>query len=186
MIEEKKCLECEKILVSENVVETEQGAFCKPCYEAVLKTVKEQTESQNKDINYLISAVGGILGAGLGILIWWAVTFYSGYAVGIVAIVIGVTVAKGITLLNGNKRSRNLQIMAVAITLISFFYADYLVKRSFILKENAAEYINILTLFPNPEIFYTLLIDTFDVVNIVFLGIAVWQAWAMTKPFEFE
>jgi hypothetical protein len=185
MSDEQKCLECEQDLILENCVKTEHGSFCKPCYDRVLGIAKEMAGQQNMDINYLLSAVGGILGSGLGILIWWAVTFYSGYAVGIVAIVIGITVAKGITLLNGNKRSGSIQIMAVCLTILSFFYADYLVTRSFILKANA-EAIDVLTLIPNPEIFYNLFMDTFDAFNLVFLGIAVWQTWSMTKPFKFE
>lgn len=186
MVEEQKCLECEKFFISKDMVQTEDGAFCMPCYDAILKTVKELAQFQNTDINYLFSAVGGILGAGLGMFIWWAVTFYSGYAVGIVAIVIGVTTARGITLFNGNKRSQQIQMMAVVMTILSYFYASYLVTRSFVLKQNSAQYIDILTLVPTPEVFFGILKNTFNVFNLVFLGIAVWQAWTMTKPFKFE
>ncbi len=40
------------------------------------------------------------------------------------------------------------------------------------MKQEAAEYINILTLFPIPEIFFSLLIDTFDITIIIVLGIS--------------
>ncbi|WP_136806176.1 hypothetical protein [Desulfosediminicola flagellatus] len=185
MAEEQQCLECGK-LFTENLVETEHGAFCRPCYDALLTTVKEQVAVQNSEINYPLSLAGGLLGAALGVLIWWAITFYSGYSVGIVAIVIGITVAKGITVFNGNRRSQSIQLMAVAITVIAFFYADYLVVRSYILSGNEAEYINILTYLPDPKIFLNVLKETFEAFNLVFLGIAIWQAWTMTRPYKFE
>lgn len=185
MAEEQQCLECGKT-VSENCVKTDQGVFCRPCYDTLLKIVQEQAARQSADIDYLSSTAGGIAGAAIGILIWWAITFYSGYYVGIVAIVIGITVAKGITLFNGNKRSPAIQIMAVAITVIAFFYADYLVTRSYILSGNGAGYVDILTYLPNPEVFINVLKETFEIFNLVFLGIAVWQAWTMTRPYKFE
>lgn len=185
MTEEQQCLECEKYF-TENIVETDDGAFCRPCYDELLTIIKEQVATQNSEINYPVSAVGGILGAAVGALIWWAITYYSGFSVGIVAIVIGITVAKGITIFNGNNRSQGIQIMAVAITVVTFFYANYLVVRSFVLAQNEAKFIHALTYFPDPAVFYDVLKQTFEPFNFVFLGIAVWQAWTMTRPYKFE
>jgi hypothetical protein len=184
MSEERKCLECNIVLDDEVGVETDQGAFCEACYGVLLETVKEFAATQNKNINYPLSVFGGVAGGVIGACIWWAVTFYSGYAVGIVAIVIGIAVAKGITLCNGGKKSLSLQIIASIVTVISFFYAKYLVTRSFILAEGPSEYLDVFTLLPQPHVFYNLVMETSDILTIVFLGIAVWQAWIMTKPYK--
>lgn len=182
---EGRCRECEKSLVPGEYIETEQGAFCRSCYEKILNHIKAALAEQSRNINYPVSVLGAVLGGAAGAAVWWAVTFFTGYAVGLVAIVIGITVAKGMTFLNGGKRSRSLQILAVVTTLVSYFYAEYLVARSFIIKERAA-YAEFLSLIPDPEIFFGLLKETFDVMSLVFLAIAVWQAWAMTQPVKID
>lgn len=182
MNEEKGCLECGVSLAEGEGVETEQGFFCNHCYDSLVETVKLLAENQTKGINYPLSLLGGLVGAAVGGVVWWAVTLYSGYNLGIVAIIIGVAAAKGITFCNGGKRSLALQILAVVLTAISFFYAIYLVTRSFILMESPQEYVEVFTLLPHPQVFLTLIMETSDIMTFVFLGIALWTAWSMMKP----
>ncbi|MFH2059957.1 MAG: hypothetical protein ABIJ59_13765 [Pseudomonadota bacterium] len=66
MVEKQKCLEYSTFFINEDMVQTQDGEFCAPCYDAILKkTVKKPAQFQNTDINYLFSAAGGLLGAGL-------------------------------------------------------------------------------------------------------------------------
>ena len=131
--EEIRCAECSTILVEgQDQQATEDGVFCRPCFNNLTAQLHQAVEGQGRDINYPVAALGGLLGGGVGVLAWWGFTVMTNTSFGLVAVVIGYTVGKGIVLLSGGKRAQNLQILSVAISLVSFAYASYLVNRSFI------------------------------------------------------
>ncbi len=180
-IETINCLECEKKLEPEQMVTTDDGTFCKECYAKLIEQVTEVIKLQNQNINYPLAIAGALAGGAVGILVQWSFTYFTQIAFGLIAIVIGITVAKGIAITTGNKRSIELQILAIIVTIISFFYAEYLVTRSFLIKENA-EFINTFAILPDIAFMINVNIQTFDVMSLIFLAIAVWQAWKITAP----
>jgi len=96
-----------------------------------------------------------------------------------VALVIGITVGKGIVMLTGGKRSVNLQVLSVAISTVSFVYANYLVTRSFILE---AEPGWALPWIPDPALMFNVIQAGFSFMDIVFLAIVIYQAWKIPAP----
>jgi hypothetical protein len=181
---EMHCAECNRLLTEEDDHEmTEGGVFCRSCFDNLKTQIKQALDEQSKNINYPMAFVGGLGGGILGVLVWWGFTVVTEIAFGLVAVVIGFTVAKGALLLSGGKRSQGLQIMSALIAFGSFFYACYLVNRTFIqdyLAEQGEQ--AILPLLPNLELFVEVLKPGFGVMDIVFLAIVVWQAWKLSAP----
>ncbi|MDA8403800.1 MAG: hypothetical protein M0Z56_06350 [Desulfobacteraceae bacterium] len=184
--ETKCCLECGKTVGPDEGTTTKSGVFCNVCYGSLLDQVETLVKAGSEDINYPMAVAGALAGGILGVLAWWGFTVLTQYAIGLVAIVIGIAVGKGITLATGGKRSKGLQGIAVSVTVLSYFYADYLVSRSFLIKQEplfAAK----LSLLPAPALIFNIcrLNLTSDALGLVFLGIAMWQAYRMTQPVKF-
>src|SRR6185295_16756193 len=149
----------------------------RPCFDSLTSQVREAVVSQGQDVNYGLAAVGGILGAAVGVLVWWGVTVTTEYSLGIVALVIGFGVGKGVTMFSGNKRSRGLQILSVGISLLAFCYASYLVTRSFVIKTFRDEGQEILVpLIPDPALFLRVIRGGFGGMDILFLAIVLYEA----------
>ena len=100
---------------------------------------------------------------------------------------IGIAVGKGVTLLSGHKRHLNLQIMAVAISVLSFVYASFLVNRSFIQEAFKAEGTPLeIPLLPSTEMFVEVVKAGFSPIDLLFLGIVIYQAWKIPAPLEIQ
>jgi len=183
---ETRCLECGTTLSEGQDREvTDNGSFCRPCFNNLTATLQQAVAEQGRDINYSMALVGGLAGAAAGVAVWWGFTVVTGIAFGLVAIVIGIAVGKGIVMLTG-KRHRNLQILSTAISALAFFYATYLVNRTFIIRAYAEEGQQVeLPLVPlDPELAYHVISAGFGIMDLVFLGIVVWQAWKIPEPVQ--
>ena len=178
------CRQCERILEPGADMEiTANGAFCRTCFDQLAAEVEYMVRQQGRGINYPAAVVGGLAGAAAGALVWWGFTVFAKIQFGLVAIVIGITVAKGILMATGGRRSRELQWVSAGIAGLAYFYADYLVKRTFILQQSA-EYARSLTLIPDPLVFLNIARMTFDLFTLIFLAITVYQAWKLVEPFK--
>ena len=182
--EEIRCAECgNRLAEGEPRQETEDAVFCRPCFERLTGELHQAVAAGGQDINYSMAVVGGLLGAALGVLVWWGFTVITNINFGLVAVVIGFAVGKGVTMLAGDKRHLNLQIISVSLSVTAFFYAGYLVNRTHILR-SLAEQGEELTLpwLPDPALFYHVISLGFSPFDLVFLGIVGYQAWKMPAP----
>jgi hypothetical protein len=69
--------------------------------------------------------------------------------------------------------------------VVGYLYASYLVSRTFINRFYAAEGQDlVLPLLPNPELLLAVIREGFGIMDLVFVGIAVYQAWMMPAPFK--
>jgi len=181
--EEVRCSECKTLLgEGQERVATEEGAvFCRPCFNNLTAQLHQVIEAQGSDINYSMAVVGGLAGGAVGVLAWWGFTVLTNVAFGLVAVVIGFTVGKGILMFSGGKRSVNLQVISVAISLVCFVYANYLVTRSFILDAYAEQGL-VLPWIPDAALLFNVLQAGFSIMDIVFVAIVVYQAWKIPAP----
>ena len=181
-IEILKCRQCEKTFEPDADMEmTPRGAFCRDCFNELAAEVECLVRRQSHGINYSSAVIGGLAGAAAGAAVWWGFTVVTKIQFGLVAIVIGVTVAKGILMATGGRRSRELQVISAVIAALAYFYADYLVTRTFILQQSP-EYARALTLLPDPAVFFNISKMTFDMFTLIFLAITVYQAWKLVEP----
>jgi len=184
--EEERCAQCETLLRegAEREV-TEGGVFCGTCYSALREQVRMAVQAQGEDIPYPMAAIGAVVGGILGAVVWWGFTVVTQIAFGLVAVVIGFAVGKGILLMTGNKRAQGLQILSVIVSGLSFFFASYLVNRTFIMRALAEDGEELLLpLLPSPELLVKVVGLNFDVMDLVFLAIVLYQAWKIPAPLQ--
>jgi hypothetical protein len=180
------CAECRAPFVAgQERVRTDDAQFCQPCFDRLSFELQQAVTAQGEDVNYAGATLGALLGAAVGVVAWWGFTVLTGIAFGLVAIVIGMAVSRGVILLSGGKRHRNLQVLSVVVSTAAFGYASYLVNRSFILKAMAEKGEPIvLPLVPPPELFYRVVSGGFGVMDLVFLAIVVYEAWRIPAPIQ--
>ncbi len=185
-VETMVCMQCERTLNENDDRETtDKGVLCRNCYDSLAAQVKELIDNQDQNINYANAVIGALLGGIVGAVIWWGFTVITKIEFGLVAVVIGFTVAKGILFLTDGKRSQNLQIIAVAVSTVSYFYANYLVSRTWIIKEYP-QMEESMGFLPDLSMFIEISRLSFGMFTVIFLAIVVWQAWQMVAPAKIE
>ena len=164
---------------------TEDAVFCRPCFDKLTAQVERAVAEQGRDINYPMALAGGLAGAAIGVLVWWGFTVLTSIAFGLVAIVIGITVGMGVSMLAGGKRHLNLQLMSVGIAAAAYFYASYLVNRTFIQRAYAEEGEQLLLpLLPDLGLLVEIVKLDFGIMDLVFLAIVVYEAWRRPGPLK--
>jgi hypothetical protein len=181
---EVRCAECgRRLAANEERIETEGGVFCQTCFANLRAAIEHAVAGQSEDISYGAAAVGGALGGAVGAAVWWGFTAATKVSFGLVAVVIGFAVGKGVQIFTGGKRSVGLQALSAGIAAVAFAYASYLVNRTFILRATAEQGQEVaLPLLPDPELGLRVIALGFGIMDVVFLGIVLWQAWTMSRP----
>jgi len=184
--QEKRCVRCHTLLgATQDREVTANGLFCRSCHNNLQSERARAIEDQSRDINYPMALLGALVGGTIGVLAWWGITVMSNTAFGVVAILIGIAVGKGATWMAGNKTSRGVQVMSVVIAGVSFFYASYLVNRTFVQQALAKDGKEVLlSLFPNPDLFLRVVLLDFDFLTGLFLAIALYEAWKFSAPLK--
>lgn len=179
-----RCAQCgTEFAAGQDRENTQDGAFCRPCFNQLAAGIEQAVRAQGTDVNYAAALVGAVLGAAAGILVWWGFTALTESPFGVVGVVIGFTVGKGVTLFAGHKRSRGLQVLAVVVATLAFVYATYLVDRSFIHQEAARQGQALaLPYVPDADLFLQVLKLGFDLFDLVFLTIVIYEAWKLPAP----
>ena len=178
------CAECRTSLFEgQDRQPTDDGTFCRPCFERLTHEVKQALASQEHDIDYPMAMVGGVGGAAVGVVAWWGFTVLTNISFGLVAVVIGFATGKGVSKFTGGKRHLNLQIISALIAIAGFAYASYLVNRSFFHAALAEQGQGLLLPWlPSPSLLYAVVSAGFGVMDIVFLAILTWEAWKIPAP----
>jgi hypothetical protein len=178
------CTRCRVVITgTENHEITPDGIICRSCSESHRWELERSRPEQGQEINYPAALMGALLGGAAGVLAWWIVTVWSHISFGAVAILIGIAVGKGATLMSGNQRSRGLQILSATVAGASFFYATYLVHRSFLQQALAqAGKEASFSLLPDPMLFFRVVSLNFEMFDVLFLAIVLWEAWKLTAP----
>ncbi|MCP4292919.1 MAG: hypothetical protein GY780_13925 [bacterium] len=179
------CGQCQGLIPNGEEIRTENAVFCPGCFHEIQKILHDSIGEQSQNINYLGALSGGIIGGLITALLWWGFVTLTHFQIGIVAIIIGWGTGKGVAVFSGNKRSLGLQLMSIGLTLISYGMATYWVSRTFVhhyFAENSMA--GTLPLFPTPALFMDVVGTGFQAFDLIFLGIALWQAWKITAPMK--
>lgn len=185
-----QCRQCDRTLdEGEDREVTTGGVFCAPCYADLKRQLEIEVARQSVGINHLGAAAGGVVGGAVGATIWWGFTVVTQISFGLVAVVIGVLVGKGVLRASDGKRAVSLQAISAVIAAVAYVYASYLVDRSFLLAAVAADpswqgASVTLPLLAPPGLMFAVLRAGFEVFDLVFLAIVVYQAWKMPAPFK--
>ena len=181
-----RCGRCQSALSESERVTAGDRAFCRTCYDILKLQLRTGVAAMSQDITYPMAAVGALLGGIVGALAWWGVTVLTKIGFGLVAVVIGLLVGHGTLRFAGGKRSVGLQVMAVAVGVVSFLVAVYLVNMTFI-NELLAQRGDALRVGFPPKgfaMFYNVIAANFGIMKLVFLGIIVYEAWFIPRPIK--
>jgi len=173
--------------LQENMSRANAGGrtYCSPCFNNLRAKAEKEIALQSTDVNYGMGFLGALVGGAVGSVVWWGFTVVTEIELGLVAIVIGVAAGKGAVLFTGGKRSRGLQIISALCTAVAFFYSSYLVNRTFVqqaMAENGQEVL--LPLLPDPATLMNVVSINFGLFEVLFLGIAVYEAWKLPAPLK--
>lgn len=180
------CARCEKALTDADRVVASDRAFCRACYEVLAFEVRQAAAGMSENVNYPMAVLGAVLGGAAGALVWWGFTVLTKIGLGLIAVGIGFLVGHGTVRFSGGKRTRGLQILAVAVGTVSFLIAAYLVNMTFInevLAERGAPW---RVSFPplSVTMFYRVLEANFGIMKLVFLAIVIYEAWIIPRPLK--
>ena len=178
------CDRCERALTATDRVVAGDRVFCESCYETLSAEVRHAIDQLSSDIPYPMAALGAVLGGTAGALAWWGFTVVTHIGFGLIAVAIGYLVGWGALKFAGGKRSAGMQWLCVIVSLASFAAATYLVNMTFINQQLAArgETLRIGVPPASLDLFLKVISSNFGIMDVVFLGIAVYQAWAIPRP----
>ena len=177
------CSQCQTVIPAGTGIATESAVFCQLCYGQLTSMVEAAVAEQGHNINYLGAVAGGLLGGMLGAAVWWGFTTVTNIQFGLVAVIIGWGAGKGVVTLSGGKRALPLQLISLAITLVSYGLATYWVTRTYIIRYMAENGVQAeVPFFPDPGLFLGIVRSGFELFDLIFLAIALWQAWKMPSP----
>ena len=177
------CAQCGKTLTGDDRIAAGDRSFCRACYETLYQELQRSVRALTTDINYPMAALGAVLGGAAGTVLWWGLTVVTKIAFGLVAVAIGWLVGQGAVRFAGGKRSTGLQALAVAVSVVSFAVASYLVNMTFINEEFARQGVPERVPFPPVSLAGMLQVVSlgFGVMDAVFVAILIWQAWSIPR-----
>ena len=179
-----RCARCQAALSESDRVTAGDRVFCSTCYEILKLQLRSGVASMSQDINYPMAVAGAALGGAVGVLAWWGFTVLTKIGFGLVAVVIGVAVGKGIVSFTGGKRAESLQVMAVVVAVAAYAAGTYLTKRTFILESlhRQGRLIDLPLVPTSPAYFFRIASAGFQLFDLVFLAIVMYQAWRIPAP----
>ena len=181
---ETRCARCRAALTENDRVTAGDRVFCRTCYDILKLELRRSVATMSEDINYPMAALGAVLGGVVGVLAWWGFTVLTKIGFGLVAVVIGFLVGQGTARFAGGKRSVGLQAVSVAVGLVSFLVAVYLVNMTFINEALVQRAESWRVTFPpaSLDMFYKVVAINFGIMKLVFLGIVAYEAWIIPRP----
>jgi hypothetical protein len=177
------CLQCSRELrADEPHVAVQDGVFCEGCAGRLQAELSRLERSQSEGVNYPLSAVGGLVGGALGVLAWWGFTVMTKISFGLVAVVIGVAVGQGVLRVGGYRRTVGLQLLSATIAAVAFAVASFLVNRSFYNMAAVEQGFELLPLVPPLSLALEVLKMGASPMDLLFLGIVLYEAWRIPAP----
>jgi len=124
--EDVVCSNCQKTVPGADVhsfrgKKGEDIYFCSACKQQIDAAFKQETENPNFVGAVVLGLVAGIVSG----VVWYLVEVLTGYQVGYIALGAGYLVGLAVVWGSGKKRGSILQLISVAITLISVCGASY-------------------------------------------------------------
>ena len=182
------CARCDKPLTDTDRVLAADRAFCRSCYETLKFELQQAVTRLSQDSNYPLATLGEVLGGAAGALAWWGFTVLTQIGFGLIAVAIGFLSAHGAVRFARGKRSAGLQAIAVAVGVLSFLVATYLVNMTFVnqVLHDRGEPWRVPFPPDSLETFYRVIGLNVGVMKVVFLAIVVYEAWVIPRPLTLD
>ena len=165
------CVACKKPLVDR--YHTVNGKLiCEACRRRLEASWAGGSGSARVAKALLFGTAGAVAGAG----IYYAVLALTGYEIGLIAIVVGYLVGRGVRMGSGGRGGPGYQAMAMLLTYVAIVstYVPMIMNNSGSEAPPIAGAIIASIAMP-------FLLGTQNLIGLLILGVAVYQAWAMNK-----
>lgn len=181
---EERCAECGKVLTPDDRVVAGDRVFCASCHARLQQELVTAVHAMSEDINYVNATLGALLGAAVGVLVWWGFTVATHWSIGIIAIGVGWAVGWGTVRFSGGKRSPGLQVLSALVAAVGWVAATYLVNMTLVNRQFAEQGDAFRVTFPPASIkmLWMVLSAGFGIMDVVFLAIMMWEAWKFPRP----
>jgi len=150
---------------------------------ALVRSARERGPVRWLDI---IAGTGlGLAAAAVGAAGWFLLTVKTHAIYGLAAAVLGLLVSKAVVIGSGAARSRLLQAVSVAVTLLSLLVSQYFVARQVLIEVTCCDAPPVpLLILPRYAVVLVRDSVTTDPLTLVFWGVALWVAWRIPAPQE--
>ncbi len=146
-----------------------------PKYHVNEDMVRARIENLKLEQNLGLAIIGGGVGGLLGAIIWSAVTYFTEYQIGWMAVGVGFLVGYGVSKL-GKGLDKVFGIIGGAIALVSVVLGNFLASIGFLAKAFEIGYFEALLNF-NYVFTLELLIETFTPMDLLFYAIAIYGGY---------
>jgi len=156
----------------EEIQEPPQREVRSKISEDVLRARVEDLKLQQ---NLALGIVGGAAGGLLGAIVWAAVTYFTEYQIGWLALGVGYLVGIGVRLL-GKGIDKVYGLAGGVIALISVVLGNFLTALGYVAKAYQMGFVEVLQRFDYAMTFELMKI-TFTVMDVLFYGLAVYAGY---------
>ena len=153
--------------------------LCSQCRAVFQDALEKETHAPN----ILLAIIAGMLGAVVAGLIWYYCVTLTGVQFGLISILMGWLVGKSVVWGSGNKRGKHLQLLSLSLTIVAIIFSEYLILNHYFIEEFGNRYGN-LTLSDFLRMYGLYFTEASGFFNILFYGIALWQAYRTPRMRE--
>ncbi|MGE5577787.1 MAG: hypothetical protein ACM3TT_11415 [Syntrophothermus sp.] len=148
---------------------------CPACREQIVQELQQETQNPN-----IAGAVGlAVAAAIVSAVAWDKITFYSGYKLGLVAVIIGVLTGYAAYYGAGRKRGRAVQIVGAATAVLGILFGEYL-----LLSDAISAKLNVSFSPFSPgyaRLFFTGYLPSLDALDYVFAAIGLYEGFKIPQ-----
>ena len=146
-----------------------------------------QPDQEAAALTYIMAAIGGLVGAVVGGIIWAAIAIIANLEIGYVAIGVGALAGWGVVMGTNRRKGLPFQSIAVVTALFGLFVGKYLAAvffyRDVLIGEFGEAVVNEIGLGPLFtdvfQFFPDYLSASFEIIDILFVVIAIAAAWGI-------
>lgn len=156
-----------------------ESTLCLQCRAVVQDAIEQETHAPN----ILLALFAGSLGAAVAGLIWYYFVTLTEIQFGLVSILMGWLVGKCVVWGSGNRRGKSLQLLSLSLTIVAIIFSEYLILNHYFIEEFGSGYGN-LTLSDFLRMYGLYFTQASGFINLLFYGIALWQAYKTPRMRE--
>jgi hypothetical protein len=127
----------------------------------------------------LPGATAGAIAAVIGAMLWAAVTVFSGYELGLIAIAVGYFVAFGVRSV-GQGSTTAFAVTGATLAFLACVLGKVLTLIGLLAKEMEIGYFDVLSQF-DLSLLPGLMVETASPMDLVFYGIAIYEGWRLSR-----
>jgi len=149
-----------------------------PKFQISEQMIQARMENFRFEQNIGLGIIGGSIGGLIGAAVWAAITYFTEYQLGLLAIGVGFLVGYGVRKL-GKGIDKIFGVAGGIIALVSIVLGNFLASIGFLAKILEVGYLDMLITF-NYALTFELMKETFAVMDLLFYAIAIYEGYRVS------